>query len=341
MSTSTAIAEQLNLPEAPAIPGLSFRRFRGPSDYPHMVAVIDASKVADQIERTDTVEGLTANYAHLNNCDPYQDMLFAEVNGEVIGYSRVMWDKEPDGLRVYTLFGFLKPAWRRKGIGRAMLRANERRLREIAADHPHDGERVFSSWAEDTAVANEALLLSEGYQRIRDSYDMLRPDLDNLPAFELPAGLEVRPVTPDQYRAIWDADLEAFRDHWGFAPPTDIEEAYRAWLAFPHFQPELWRVAWDGDQVAGQVRSFINHDENAEYKRLRGYTEFISVRRPWRKHGLARALIVQSLAGLKAHGMIEAALGVDAENISGALRVYESCGFRVVKRSSIYRKPFD
>jgi ribosomal protein S18 acetylase RimI-like enzyme len=89
------------------------------------------------------------------------------------------------------------------------------------------------------------------------------------------------------------------------------------------------------------VRSFINHAENAEYNRKRGWTEFISVRRPWRKRGLARALIVESFEVLKQHGMTEAALGVDAENLSGALRVYESVGFRVVKRSSTYRKPLD
>lgn len=339
MAASTAPAQPLSLPEAPAIPGLSFRRFRGPSDFPHMVAVREGSKATDKIERVDTVESLAASYAHLTNCDPYQDMLFAEVDGQVIGYSRVTWWQESNGPRVYLHFGVLLPAWRRKGIGRAMLRANERRLREIAATHPVDGERVLQSWADQYEQNNEALLRSQGYTRIRDSYDMRRPNLDSLPDFRLPDGLELRPVTPEQYRTIWEADVEAFRDHWGFSPPT--EDDYQSWLKFPHFEPSLWRVAWDGDQVAGQVRSFIDKSENAEYKRLRGYTEFISVRRPWRKRGLARALIVLSLEALRERGMQEAALGVDAENLSGALRVYESCGFEVVRRNSVYRKPLD
>lgn len=338
MSTNIATAQALNVPAAPAIPGLSFRRFRGPSDYPHMVAVREGSKLVDKVERSDTVEKIVNDYAHLTNCDPYQDMLFAEVDGQVIAYSRVTWWQEVNGPRVYLLFGFMLPEWRRKGIGRAMLRANEQRLREIAATHDDVTERVFQSWADDTELSTTALLGSEGYQVVRVGYEMVRPTLADLPDAPLPEGLEVRPVTPDQYRTIWEADQEAFRDHWGYAPGT--EEDYQGWLGFAHFQPELWRVAWDGDQVAGQVRSFIDNKENAEYNRLRGYTEFISVRRPWRKRGVARALIAQSLQALKEHGMEHAALGVDAENPNGALNLYESCGFQVVKRGMTYRKPF-
>ena len=89
------------------------------------------------------------------------------------------------------------------------------------------------------------------------------------------------------------------------------------------------------------MRSYISPEENARHGRLRGYTESISVRRPWRRRGLARALIGASFPLLRARGMREAALGVDTENTSGALRVYESCGFRPVSRSATYRKPLN
>jgi ribosomal protein S18 acetylase RimI-like enzyme len=100
-------------------------------------------------------------------------------------------------------------------------------------------------------------------------------------------------------------------------------------------------VAWDAsaNQIAGAVQNFVNEKENEEYNRKRGYTEGIFVRRPWRKRGLARALIMRSLQMFKNMGFTEAALGVDAENLSGALRLYESCGFRAVKREALYRKP--
>jgi ribosomal protein S18 acetylase RimI-like enzyme len=117
---------------------------------------------------------------------------------------------------------------------------------------------------------------------------------------------------------------------------------YEGWLEDPvAMMPELWQIAWEGDQVAGQVRSFINHKENAEQGRLRGYTECISVRRPWRRRGLAQALILRSLRILQEQGMTEAALGVETENISGALRLYQRCGFRQVHGGALYRKPFN
>jgi mycothiol synthase len=86
------------------------------------------------------------------------------------------------------------------------------------------------------------------------------------------------------------------------------------------------------------VLNFVDHAENEEYGRKRGYTEGICVRRPWRRQGLARALIARSLQVLQGCGMTEAALGVDAENPSGALRLYQSLGFRKVKRVTVYRK---
>ena len=332
--------DHLTVDHAPAIPGLAFRHFRGPSDYPAMAAAIQASADADKVERADTVADIANAYAHLSNCDPYQDMIFAEVNGEVIGYSRAFWWEETNGPRIYSFVGFLVPAWRRQGIGRAMLRWLEQRLRQIAAGHPADRPAYFQGFAEEHEVGLAALLMQEGYQPVRYFYQMVRPTLDDIPDYALPAGIEVRPVLPEHYRAIWDADVEASQDHWGFAPPT--EEDYQAWLnSKTIFQPHLWQVGWDvaSDQVAGQVRTFIDAAQNEKYQRQRGWTEFISVRRPWRRRGLARALIARSLRVQKAQGMTESALGADSENLTGATRVYEDCSFHVVQRNTAYRKP--
>lgn len=335
----------------PDVPGLSFRHFRGAMDYPHMLAVIEASKVADQIERVDSLENLTRYYEHLTNCDPARDMVFAEVQEEVVGYARATWWQQtnPDGW-VYAHFGFLKPDWRRKGIGRAMLRILQRRLRVIAAEQLGSGERpanlpaTFCSWATDTEIGTQALLESEGFTPNRWFYNMVRPDLENIPDLPLPEGIAVRPVDWEAHqRLIFEAETEAFRDHWGYSAPT--EEDYQGWLAEvegdPSIDPALWRVAWQDDQVVGMVRSFINEGENREYQRRRGWTEHISVRRPWRRQGVARALIALSLQALKEKGMTEAALGVDTNNTSGARNLYESMGFRPVKTQINYEKPLD
>ncbi|MEW6586239.1 MAG: GNAT family N-acetyltransferase [Nitrospirota bacterium] len=326
------------IPNAPAIPGLTFRRFRGEADFPLMAALIAACKVADGVERSTNVEDIARTYRHLENCNPQTDMLFAEVDGQVIAYGRLYWADQADGTYLYLPFGFLHPDWRGKGIGSAMWAAGENRLREIAAGHPKETPKFFQSEPFETEKALIALLESRGYQPARYETHMVRDLSEPFPEAPMPPGLEVRPVKPEQYRHIFDASNEAFRDHWGAR--DESEEVYQAGLEDPNFLPELWKVAWNSDQMAGVVHNFVDEKENAEYKRKRGYTEGICVRRPWRKQGLARSLIVQSMKMFKDMGMAETALSVDSQNLSGAFRLYEWCGYRKVKQQIIYRKPF-
>jgi GNAT superfamily N-acetyltransferase len=303
-----------------------------------MLAVIDGSKAADGIERTDTLEDITRSYAHLSNCDPYRDTLLVEIDGDLAGYSRVWWWDEDAGKRIFLHFSFLRPEWRETGIRLTMLRYNEKRLREIAVEQPTDLLRFYESWAVDTETEWEALLLAEGYEGVRHGFDMVRPDLENIPDLPLPQGLEVRPTQPEQYQVVWEGAREAFRDGWGYAEEEWSDEQLENFKQDPIFDPSLWQVAWDGDQVAGMVLTFINEAENEEYNRKRGYTEGICVRRPWRRQGLARALIARSFQAQKERGMTETALGVDTQNRHGALKLYESMGFRPVRRSTVYRK---
>ncbi len=329
------------IPDAPAIPGLTFRGFRSEVDYPAMVAVLEGSKEADGLERVDTVDDVARTYRHLINSDPHQDMLFVELSGQVIGYGRVWWEREVTGTRLYAHFAHLLPAWRGLGIRRSMLRHNEGRLREIASQsrngRPDTGPGCFDVWAAETEVHWCSLLASEGYAAVRHHLDMVRPHLEDVPELPLPDGMEVRPVRPDQLLQVRDAADEAFHEHWGQTESQLMR--FEEWRGSPTFSPELWQVAWNGDQVAGMVLNYIDHAENREYRRQRGYTEGICVRRPWRRRGLARALLARSLRSLRELGMEEAALEVDAENPNGAGRLYESLGFRVVKQHMTYRKP--
>jgi ribosomal protein S18 acetylase RimI-like enzyme len=316
-----------------------------------MADIINGSKEADGLEWVTTAEDVARNYRHLVNSDAERDVTFVDVNGRPAGYSRVWWMEEQDGRRYYLHFAYLLPLWRRDGIRRSMLRRNERRLREIAAGHLQAGAcaglvdgQAFQAFASDTESHWEALLLDEGYEAVRYGFSMVRPGLGDatdefVAAHPLPTGLEVRPVEPEHVPLIWDAAREAFRDHWGYSEDEWSLENLRGWQESPTYDPALWQVAWDGDQVAGMVQNFVDAAENAAYERRRGYTEGICVRQPWRRRGLARALIARSFRLLRQLGMEEAALGVDAENLSGALRLYESMGFRQVKRHTTYRKP--
>jgi mycothiol synthase len=318
------------------IEGLHLRPFGGAADFERMAAVLEGCRVVDGMEEMRTAEDLARIFRHAKHFDPYTDVIMAEVNSEVVAYGRARWWAEADNGRVYNTFGAVRPEWRRKGIGRAILQWNEARLRSIAADHPRDGARLLESEVENSVPGTMALFESEGYRPARYFYLMVRPDLENIPDLPLPDGLEVRPARPEHYQQILDANIEAFQDHWGYSPTNDPTLA--RWMERPTFDPTLWQVAWDSDEVAGMVLPYIDRRENEINGFLRGYTEEIGVRRPWRKRGVARGLIARSLHALRDRGMTEAALHVDAENETGALRLYEAMGYQVVKRSVNYRK---
>ncbi len=113
---------------------------------------------------------------------------------------------------------------------------------------------------------------------------------------------------------IWDANQAAFKDHWGYSEPT--EDMYKVWQEEKRwFQPQLWKIAWDGGEVAGQVGNYVDEVENKTLNRKRAYTEEISVGRKWRKRGLAKALIAESIRMFQEMGKFtETTLGVDADN---------------------------
>ena len=164
---------------------------------------------------------------------------------------------------------------------------------------------------------------------------MKRP-LDNLPNHSLPAGITIHPAYPSKYPQIYEAYIDAFRDHYGFSEDwINIEH----WMNDPQFQPWLWQIAWAGDEVAGSVMSYIDHDENERKKHLRGYTENISVGRKWRGTGIAKVLICRSMEMFKTLGMQEVALGVDALNPTGALKLYAGLGYVSYKILVEYTKP--
>jgi len=327
----------IDLP-APPIPGLRFRPYRGPEDHPEMHRVHQAAAAANGLDEAITVEQFDVAYANHVNCDHERDIVLAEVDGVLVAYTRVFWQELVEGGRSYENFGFIHPDWRHKGLGTALHRRNEERLREIAAGHPGVAPQWLSSEGADLDIGNDALLRSSGYEVVRYFYDMLVEPLDGIVAPPMPEGIELRPVTREQYRQIWEAQAEAFRDHWGESEWT--EEGWREFEADPlNADPSLWRVAWDGGEVAGVIVTVVPAEENARHGRNRVYVGGVSVRRPWRRRGLARALLASSLVAAREAGHDGASLGVDGDSPTGATGLYRSLGFEPVKTFTAWRKP--
>jgi mycothiol synthase len=311
------------------------------AELPVMWRVADAARRADgELERS-TLEGFSGYYRHLEHSDPTTDIVLAWRASEVVGYARVEWNDTTDGERWYECVGMVHPAARRQGIGSRLLAWSERRLHEIVASDEARGialdrPRWVVTNIHDRDVGGEVLLRSNGYTPFRRFHSMRRSTLLDIPHLPLPDGVEIRAIPFERaaVERVIAADTEAFRDHFGSL--DDAASVVDQIVGNPTTDTSLWVVAFDRDEVAGGVLNAVRdgHD-GAEI----GWLDSIFTRRPWRRRGLARALIARSLVILRDRGVATAALGVDAANPNQALRLYESCGFEVASSSTAFRKP--
>jgi len=325
--------------QGPADPVL--RPYGGTSDIAAFLRVCNAGYEADRLDERASEAGLANWFSHATpKFDPARDVVVAEVGGEVVGYGFTAWVDTTDGLREHRVRGHVHPLWRGRGIGSAILAHNVARAREVAAEQPTERPRMLGAFAADRQPGATALLEGNGFEPVRWFFNMVRPTLNDIEVQPMPEGLVLRSIADRSgYRQLFDADAEAFLDHWGGHDTSD--EAFEEWVSDPTFEPSLWVVAWDGGEIAGAVVNVIDANENELLGRRRGLLDSVFVRRPWRRRGLAAALVARSLELLRERGMTSAWLGVDADNPNGALGVYERAGFGVDVRWTAYRKPME
>jgi len=304
-----------------------------------MVRIQNAAAVANLVPEiwTETQMGLEMRPSE--HSDPAVDVLIAEVQGQPVAWGQVRWYDTNDSLREYRSGGDVHPDWRRKGIGTRLLAANLARIGQLAAEQETALPRVIGAWAADQNPGAHALLERHAFAPVRWFFTMRRPLDEPIPDLPLPDGLEVRPVTHDDARRLFAADHEAFLDHWGAIDAS--EHAFQGWVEDPVFDPSMFVVGFDGDEVAGAVFNAIYPEENATYHQNRGWLDSVFVRRPWRRRGLGQSLVARSLVVLRERGLDEAMLGVDADNPNGALGLYTGVGFVTDQRFTAYRRPLE
>jgi ribosomal protein S18 acetylase RimI-like enzyme len=147
-----------------------------------------------------------------------------------------------------------------------------------------------------------------------------------------PEGVQVRVFEPGDERVFYEVHQEAFEDTW-----EHISEPFDEWahwlLEPPAFAPELWFLAHEGGEPAGVA---ICHPHGTLSDT--GWIRILAVRRPWRRRGLGRALLLNAFAEFRRRGFAAAGLGVDATSETGANRLYESAGMHVSARFDILEK---
>jgi GNAT superfamily N-acetyltransferase len=227
----------------------------------------------------------------------------------------------PAGGHMVDLIGGVVPAARGQGIGRGLLDWQLTRAREIraaaGASQPWEAHAEASS-NDESALA---LLGRFGFSPVRYAFDMIAATRD-LPD-QAPPGLTIATYDADLAPAVHAAHVEAFADHWGFQP-RPFEMWAPATVDSANFVRELSVVATSGAEVAGYVLAY--NDAIADQV----YIGQVGVRRPWRRQGLAGAMLARVLSLAAAAGRTTAALDVDAASQTGAVGVYERVGFQAV-----------
>ena len=298
--------------------------YRPPTDddIPAIIALISAFDTyftgrSDEF----SVDEIRADWNQLN---PQTDAwVFLAPTGHVVGYGT----ETNRGYGQLRIDGYTHPEHRGKGIGATIIALGQERA-ATQIDQQPDGARVMllnSVLIDDTAA--HSLLEARGFSLVHTFWRM-GIDLDAPPPEPVwPVGVTMRTaLTRHDERAIFDTIEEAFQDHWGHIP-----QHYDEWLGRVsrlEFDPSLWFLATDGAEIAG-----------VSIGRMRptgGWVGILAVRRPWRRLGLGLALLYQSLGEFYRRGVTSVGLGVDAQSLTGATRLYERAGMRPTMRVATF-----
>ena len=246
---------------------------------------------------------------------------------------RVVGCEECTHRHAYAYFngdGYVHPDFRDNGIGSALLRKVTERASEMMQLAQPDLRVYIRNGMSAADKSAREIHENEGYTLIRHHW-MMEINLAEAPqVVPFPAGIELRPfVREAQEYLVFQAEDEAFRDHWGHVPGNFNNWKLRK-IDREAFDPALWYIAWDGDQIAGYAQTRFRNEV--------GWIGNLGVRRPWRKRGLGEALLLHSFNEFYKRGMPTIGLGVDASNPTGATRLYQKVGMHIAVEDVIYEK---
>lgn len=222
----------------------------------------------------------------------------------------------------------LHPDYANQGLYPYAIELVLERARALVPVAPTDARVTLNFWCSEKDVEGRQALGQAGFAYVRSNWTMLI-EMDELPPSPVwPEGIQLRPFTLDMLRAVFDADDEAFSDHWGHVPGNF--EAWRGWLAGrANFDPGLWFIAYDREEIAG-VALCIKFGTEA-------WVDDLAVRRPWRRRGLGLALLHHAFGEFYRRGERKVVLNVDSQNLTGATRLYTRAGMHAVEQRDTFQ----
>jgi mycothiol synthase len=325
----TEDASHTTLAAAGLPPGYQIRRPER-ADLEAVIALFGAAESLDCGEPDTTPGDVLADWEGLPHFDLRSDAwLVTSSAGQVVAYAWE-WDERPDEQLVADFI--VLPGHRRLGIEDALLELTADRAAEHASRTP-SGTARLGMFSLDTNRDKLALFEANGFMHVR-TFERMTIDLKRVRAEpSWPAGIEVRSFRRGRDEApVHAAIQESFSDHYRDVP-LSLPDWEKLMFANPELDLDLWRVAWDGDQVAGALRSFLERSPGA------GYVDELGVRAAWRGRGVGTALLVDCFVAMRQRGMQRVVLGVDSTNTTGAHLLYRRIGMTVERRIRFFEKP--
>jgi mycothiol synthase len=294
----------------------------------------DAQGVADLIAARDTADyGSTdasmaevQNYWEAPRFDLQQDArLIVAPDGLIVGYEEVY----PRGEGRLEFDGYVHPRETGRGFGTLLLRWAEERARQRVGEMSTTGPVILRG---NTAAVDQnagAMFNAEGFALVRQFWRMEIEMTAPPDRAAWPAGIIIRTMRPDHdERVVYATVEEAFADHWGHVSRS-FEDWAQEVMRSNGFDPTLTFIAFAGQEVAGVV---VNRHRDI------AWVGQLAVRRAWRKRGLGLALLLHSFNEFYRRGDRTVGLGVDAQSLTGATRLYEKAGMHVTRRYDTYAK---
>jgi mycothiol synthase len=300
-----------------------------------VVDLVNRSEAVDQVERG-TSEEETRTWWGSPPGDPERDAFLAVVAGEPVGYGRVVLT-EGEGFSRFAAQGTVAPRRRGRGIGMKILAECERRA--VARIGEADATTVYLQAHADRSQQDVAELYAcFGLTPVRYFFQMLydSAEMPARPAY--PSGYGVRNFVWDQdEETMWRVTNAAFQDHWGYT--EDLLEEWLDWFDGDYFDPTLAFLGLDAPgRPVGICMCTIYPERNERLGRELGVVDVLGVLVDHRGRGLGRALLLEGMRALRRRGCTHLTLGVDSENPTGALRLYESVGFRECRTRVAFHK---
>lgn len=283
------------------------------------VADLYAAYETDRIGRVDTAAADISEYILSR---PHVDRLrTALVRDGGLAVGSVYVSLDPFGKDVY---GDIAVVPDRPDVVERCVQHLVRSAREIVEGKDDDGWTLrISHWLPDDVMS--AALASEGLEPVRRFYRMrIESDSPDVPAEmpPLPDGVEIVVRDDDETRRrIWALDMASFAEHYNFTPTP-----YDDW--WDHFQGATrdpdgwWLLTVDGEDAAFCLLA------EARAELGEGYVSVLGVKKEFRGRGLGSLLLRRAFVRYRDMGRTATLLGVDAENTTGAVGVYEAVGMR-------------